>query len=425
VTYRALLIGNSVYEEDAALQRLNAPGKDVVQLHQALVDTRTGMFHADDVQVAMELTSDQILDDLDEFFSLGKREDVMLMYYSGHGLLNERNQLFLCGRNTRSDRLYRTAVSNARVNEFIEQSMSRTTIVVVDCCAAGMFKSGPVGEQLAGPGRYVISSTRGADRANDAARRTGMSMFTEHVVAGLLGEARDADEDGFINLREIYDYARERLSATGKQRPHCRFDGDGDIRLARVFGSPLAAPGAGTEPERHEPPDPTQRPEPSPHHLRADSRPPQPVDLGPPAPQPSHSGSPPQPVYSGPPPLPVYAGPPPLSGPMLASPQPPPAVGNPGIPGQASGESPKAQMALTLGICSLGVLPLCGVTIVVAPWALVTAQQASREITASRGRLTGSGKVTTARVLALSALVLNLFWVLVYILMATGESSST
>jgi hypothetical protein len=44
MTYRALLIGNSVFDADAGLNPLNAPVKDVARLHRALVDEETGLF---------------------------------------------------------------------------------------------------------------------------------------------------------------------------------------------------------------------------------------------------------------------------------------------------------------------------------------------------------------------------------------------
>ncbi len=240
MTYRALLVGNSVFEADASLHPLNAPAQDVARLHRALVDPATGMFDEEHVRMVVERTSDELLDELDVFFAEAHRDDLLLLYYSGHGLLDERNQLFLCGRNTRSHRLLRTAVGNVRINEFIEQSVARCTVIILDCCSSGMFKGGPAAVPLAGPGRYVVSSTRGPALANDATTPTGTSLFTEHLVNGLLGAAEDRDGDGYLDLREIYDYVRVRLTETSKQVPHCRFDGDAAVVLARLPGAKAA-----------------------------------------------------------------------------------------------------------------------------------------------------------------------------------------
>ncbi|MBU2669429.1 caspase family protein [Actinoplanes bogorensis] len=239
MTYRALLIGNSVFDSDAGLNPLNAPTKDVARLHRALVQPGTGLFADEHVRLITERTSDEILDELDLFFAGARRDDLLLLYYSGHGLLDERNHFYLCGRTTRSDRLLRTAVSNVRINEFLQHSVARSTVIILDCCSSGMFKGGDLGTPLAGPGRFVVSSSRGRDLANDAATPTGTSLFTESLVAGMLGAAEDRNHDGYVDLREIFDYVRDTLTATSKQIPHCRFDGDAAVKLAR---RPVAAP---------------------------------------------------------------------------------------------------------------------------------------------------------------------------------------
>jgi hypothetical protein len=74
--------------------------------------------------------------------------------------------------------------------------------------------------------------------ANDGATPTGTSLFTEYLVTGLLGEAEDRNGDGYVDLREIYDYVRNRLATTTEQVPHSRFDGDAEVTLARRRSAP-------------------------------------------------------------------------------------------------------------------------------------------------------------------------------------------
>jgi hypothetical protein len=235
--YRALLIGNSVFD-DGSLNRLNAPTKDVSRVHHALIDEATGLFEDENVRLVTDRASADILTEVYQLFESATKDDLVLLYYSGHGVLDRYDNLYLAGRDTRSDRLLVTGVGNTRVNEIIEQSAVGRTVIVLDCCASGMFKGGRVGRQLAGTGRYVLSSTRKRELANDAATGTGTSLFTEHLVAGLTGKAPDPDGDGFVNLSEIYEYVKTRLEGTTKQLPDCDFPADPDFPLARVPGAP-------------------------------------------------------------------------------------------------------------------------------------------------------------------------------------------
>jgi hypothetical protein len=241
MTYRALLIGNSVFDADAGLTQLTAPVQDVARLHRALVDAEVGLFDDADVRQVTERGSSDILDELDRFFSEGRGGDLLLFYYSGHAIVDERDQLHLCGRYTHSDGLLTTGISNTRINEFIAQSGSQRTVILLDCCTSGRFKSSPIGGQLAGSGRFIVTSARGAALANDADPATGSSVFTHHFVEGLLGAAPDANGDGFIDLRDLYECVRRRMLAATEQVLQCRFDGDAAVSLARVRATPRHA----------------------------------------------------------------------------------------------------------------------------------------------------------------------------------------
>ena len=85
---------------------------------------------------------------------------------------------------------------------------------------------------MAGPGRYVLSSCRGTQLANDATVDNGTSFFTQHLVDGLLSAA-DHDADGYVGFSDLYAYVDRQLREAGKQIPARRVDGDGDLRLAK------------------------------------------------------------------------------------------------------------------------------------------------------------------------------------------------
>jgi hypothetical protein len=232
--YRALLIGISTYPADEHnLQALKGPVKDIAALNRALVDRDSGLFADVDVALLPEATSGRAIRALGRFFGTAARDDVLLVYFSGHGKLDQAGRLHLCMQDTESGDLLSTAVSSARINEFADASRARNVVIVLDCCHSGAFRGAGLGDAVAGPGRYVLTSCRGTQLANDATVENGTSFFTQHLVDGLLHAAADQDEDGYVSFSDLYAYVDRQLREAGKQIPQRRVDGDGDLRLAK------------------------------------------------------------------------------------------------------------------------------------------------------------------------------------------------
>lgn len=258
--YRALLIGNSTYPADEHnLQPLRGPVKDIAALNRALVDRESGLFADVDVTLLAEVTSSRALRALSKFFAEAGRDDVLLLYFSGHGKIDQTGRLHLCMQDTETTDLLSTAVSSVRISEFADESSARNVVIVLDCCHAGAFRGGDFGDAVAGVGRYVLTSCRSTQLANDATVDNGTSFFTQHLVEGLLGAA-EPDADGYISFSTLYTYVDGRLRQAGKQIPQRRVNGDGDLRLSRR--TPADAPAGPAAPEefRAEPPVPPSEP---------------------------------------------------------------------------------------------------------------------------------------------------------------------
>ncbi|MDQ6949937.1 MAG: caspase family protein [Actinomycetota bacterium] len=157
--YRALLIGNSTFPADPQnLQDLKGPVKDVAVLAAALTDRDTGLFDPDHVGLLVERSVGKILEEIETFLNDARREDKLLLFYSGHGLLDERNGLFLAANNTRIDRLRSTAVNVTDISDMLDSSAARTVVIMLDCCHSGAFKGNISPANLAGSGRFVLTS---------------------------------------------------------------------------------------------------------------------------------------------------------------------------------------------------------------------------------------------------------------------------
>src|ERR1700740_2999848 len=88
----ALLIGLS-QSADKRLERLNAPTNDVIALREILQDGSRGGF--DTVELSLNEDFVGMRDHLSKFFHHRSPDDLLLLYYSGHGILGRGNRLFL------------------------------------------------------------------------------------------------------------------------------------------------------------------------------------------------------------------------------------------------------------------------------------------------------------------------------------------
>ena len=111
--YKALLVGNFHYPDDSAnLPDLKGPLNDLSDLGRALTDSVVGLFDQGNVTIFPERTSREIAAAEERFFNDATRDDVLLFYYSGHGLTNERGDvLLLCGRDSQSELRMSTTVA--------------------------------------------------------------------------------------------------------------------------------------------------------------------------------------------------------------------------------------------------------------------------------------------------------------------------
>lgn len=106
-----LLIGVSRFD-DARLSALNAPARDVTALAEVLRDPARGGF--DTLAVGLDEDYLTVRDRLAALFESRDPDDMVLLYYSGHGVLRRGNRLFLATPALSSTGLRRAASPPAK-----------------------------------------------------------------------------------------------------------------------------------------------------------------------------------------------------------------------------------------------------------------------------------------------------------------------
>jgi hypothetical protein len=240
----ALVIGNSKYN-DPKLAQLKTPEADSRALAKVLRAKRIGNF--DEVASLIDQTEAKTRRAISTFLSNKKPDDLVLIYFSGHGVLDGRGGLFLALKDTQINALNATAISSSFLSYEMDSCRSRRQILILDCCNSGAFARGAKGPQKAvtestfegsGSGRVVLTasdSTQFAFEGDRVIAQTDFSLFTHFLLEGLKTGKADRDNDGKVSLDEWYDYCHARITATTPQQvPHkWSYHQQGDLIIAQ------------------------------------------------------------------------------------------------------------------------------------------------------------------------------------------------
>ncbi len=191
----ALIIGNSEYQ-DPNLARLVTPAADVNALSALLRDVEIGAF--DEVLTLVNELSATIRRRTALFFAQKTADDLLLLYFSGHGVLDDRGELYLAAKDTERDLISGTAIPAAYITGEMDRSRSRRQVLIFDCCHSGAFARGAKGAVGAsvgtsavfegtGYGRVVLTATDATQYAwegDQVIGRAENSVFTHYMIEG-------------------------------------------------------------------------------------------------------------------------------------------------------------------------------------------------------------------------------------------------
>src|SRR5262245_19347973 len=248
---RAALVVAAYEFEDPKFQRLRSPARDVDALADVLADPAIGGFS---VQSVVNQPNGVVQRELERFFSARRPDDLLLVYFSCHGVKDSTGRLFFATTNTAFDLLRSTGVSASFVSEQMELTRSKRIVLLLDCCYSGAFIKGfqargdesvSVG-QLEGRGRAVITASRSTEYAFEADELTAAnaqpSVFTGAVVEGLATGAADRNGDGVVTVDELYDFVYDHVRGkVAGQTPGRWVNLEGELAVARNPRPPVRA----------------------------------------------------------------------------------------------------------------------------------------------------------------------------------------
>lgn len=242
---RLVLIGTSDYERSNELDNLPAVHNNLTGLEAALTDPDIGVFAAENCRVVDSPDSPQsLIRRLRQ--AAAEAEDVLMIYYAGHGLLGWKGALHLAVRETDPNQTAGTAVPYSWVSEALQDSPARIRILLLDCCFSGRAIGAMSGdsaalEQVDVAGSYVLTSTT-ANQVSHAVPGERYTAFTAELIKLLSGSANPADEP--LTLEGLYRPLKAAMARRGLPSPKASVvDTGSDLILRRSQeASPPEAP---------------------------------------------------------------------------------------------------------------------------------------------------------------------------------------
>ena len=213
----ALLIGVGEYQS-SELQNLAAAIPDVRAIEKVLIDPAIADFAQTDVMVLLNPEPQQMREAIDHLFADRKKDDLILLYFSGHGVANDSGNFYFTSAITQKNRLDSTAIPAAFVHGLMEGCKSQRQVVILDSCFSGAFAKDmkAKGEavnlqpQLGGKGRAVLTSSSATEYSFEQ-KKAALSVYTEYVVEGLRTGIADRDGKGWISIDELHEFAKEKV----------------------------------------------------------------------------------------------------------------------------------------------------------------------------------------------------------------------
>ncbi|WP_439945606.1 caspase, EACC1-associated type [Streptomyces sp. BBFR109] len=227
---RAVLLGVDTFA-DPGLPDLPAVARNVDDLAEVLTSPRGTALPDRHCVRRRERESSGLADSA----SIGARlvsaareaEDLLLVYYAGHGLVGPDGELYLSLPGTRSepDLVPWTAIPFGLVRRALANARADNRVLILDCCFSGRAidvmtgTASVVAGQLEVAGTCTLASSP-ANRPSHAPSDARHTAYTGELLALLRHGSADAGE--FLTLQTIHEHLARALPAKGHPRPELR-----------------------------------------------------------------------------------------------------------------------------------------------------------------------------------------------------------
>jgi len=246
----AIVVGIDKYN-DVQIPQLAGAENDANELFELLTSEAGGFVNEEkNLLINKQARQRDILDRISEVFRQDEEFDIALFYFSGHGFVDKKEDLYLstCDVKKRDPYVGGIKVNDLR-NQIYSSENKRNAIMVLDCCYSGVATEGTRGDgsetikdlipvldrnignikdKNYGTGKFTISSSandqvsyekKECTHPGDNKEPHTHGEFTYYLLEGIRGGAEDKTT-GEITLLSLQQYINQKLVEKKRQNSY-------------------------------------------------------------------------------------------------------------------------------------------------------------------------------------------------------------
>jgi hypothetical protein len=233
----AVIIGVADYSHMPALKYTD---DDAYRIYAYLKSPEGGALKDEQIRILIDedATKKNVTTAMQEVFGKAGPNDLVMLYYSGHGLKGSFLPIDFDGFNNK--------LAHEEVNEIFKNSQAKYKLCIADACHSGSLlatRSGTVDNLLskyyttlaqAEAGTALIMSSK-SDETSLESSGLRQGVFSHFLIDGMKGQA-DANGNGVVTVQELFDYLSENVrNYTGfRQSPMIKGDYDKNMTVGVV-----------------------------------------------------------------------------------------------------------------------------------------------------------------------------------------------
>ena len=231
----AVIIGVASYNH---MPLLRYTDDDAYRMYAFLKSPEGGALDDDHIRILIDedATKDNIKNTMVDIFGKAGPNDLVMLYFSGHGLKGSFLPSDFDGFNNK--------LLHDEINEILSRSPAKYKLCIADACHSGSLlamKGGQVPNMLsnyynslaqASAGTALIMSSK-SDETSLESSGLRQGVFSHFLIRGLKGEA-DMDYDKVVTVQELYNYVSSRVKSytSNRQSPLIQGDYDPEMTVA-------------------------------------------------------------------------------------------------------------------------------------------------------------------------------------------------